>query len=231
LTIGLFRTITGFNEINKKLESISRQTENLVTLVKENHLNTKETISGFSLHINEKITELSKDAEEQIRNIDTTLLRICSSNFKEIEKVKSLITFYTEEVKNKKAAEHLLFVNTLVESDNSTQQLLGEGFLKYQEEDFTASIKIYKKILAIDFSNKEALCFFNASLYYQNPGDRTIFPGIKKDLIPLLKEKTLTKDEAATALNVLIGISREEGNADSLKQYQGALQQLEAGRK
>ncbi len=231
LTIDLFRTITGINEVNNELESISRQNENLVTLVQENQQNTKETISGFSLHLNEKITELSKDAEKRNRKFDIAFFDLRKSSRMEIDEVKSLITFYIEEVKNKKTAENLLFLNTLVESDIQIQQLLNEGSVKYRDEDFTAAVKVYRKILDIDPFNVEAICYFNASLYYQNPGDESNFSGIKNDLILLLKENVLTKDEELTVLNVLVGIKREEGNADSLIQYQDFLQKLAEDRK
>ncbi|MCD6397839.1 MAG: hypothetical protein J7L71_09890, partial [Spirochaetaceae bacterium] len=85
--------------------------------------------------------------------------------------------------------------------------------------------------LDIDSDNKEALCYFNASLYFQNPGDGSNFTGIKNDLIPLLEGNTLANEEERTALNVLIGISREEGKADSLQKYQDALHIFEDNRK
>ncbi len=229
--IHLFRIKTVFYEINKNLDSIFKQiennkintdlkTKNLLTFVQQNQLHTEEILSGYNLQLDTKIIQLSKDSDKQRRSLGIAL-----------DEVRSLILLEIEEVKNKKAVENLLSVNALVESDNSTQQLLGEGSLKYKDEDFTAAVKVYKKVLDIDSSNKKALCYFNASLYYQNPGDGSTFPGIKNDLIPLLEENALTIDEKVTALNVLIGISREEGNAAPLKQYQDALQQLEEGRK
>ena len=213
--ISIFQTKGIISEIDKSL-----------ILVQQNQLDLKEIISKLDLHLNEKIKELSSDTKEQIRNIGITLLEISISNSVELEKVKSLITFYTEEVKNKKEAEHLFFVNNMVESDISIHNLLRKGSINYKKEEFTEAVVVYKNILDIDPSNTEAICYFNASLYYQNPGDESNFSGIKNDLVLLLKENVLTKDEELTVLNVLIGIKREEGNADSLIQYQDALQKL-----
>lgn len=228
-TIDLFRTMTVFNKINMSLEGISKQSKNLLTIVQKNQQKTEEVLSGYNLQINNKITELSKETDKQAKSLGAALDEVRISNCREIEELKGLIVSYTEEVKEKKAAENLLVINALIESDNLTQQLLDEGSIEYEKEDFTAAVKVYKKILELNSSNKEALCFYNASLYYQNPGDGTTFPGIKNNLIPLLEGTTLTNDEKETALNVLLGISREEGNADSLKQYQHLLQLLEEG--
>ena len=229
--IDLFRTITGFNEINKKLESISKQTKNLITSIQKNQLNTEKIVSGFSLQINNKITELSEAADTQAGILGTALDEVRTSSLLQIEEVKSLIASYTEEVKNKKASENLLVVNALVESDILIQQLLSEGSVEYGEEDFTAAVKVYRNVLDIDPSNAEALCYFNASLYYQNPGDESKFSGLKKNLIPLLEGNLFPGDKELSALNVLLGISREEGDSVSIKQYQDALKKLEESRK
>lgn len=230
LTIDLFCTITGFNETNKKLESISSQTRNLVTLVQENQLNTNKTISDLSLQINNKITELSKDAEEQSWILSIAINDVKSSSLMEIEAVKNLIISYTEEVKKKKAVENLIAVNALVESEVLMQQYLSEGSFEYENENFTEAINVYKKIIDIDPTNAEAICYFNASMYFQNPGDGSNFPGIKKDLIFFLEGNTLTYDEERTTLNVLIGIGMEEGDLPSLEIYRDALHQLEDNR-
>ncbi len=192
-------------------KSVTLEINKTLNTLQQKQLNVEEIISKLDLKINKKIAVLSKDAEEQSSILGLAVIEAKTSSLVEIEKVKSLIMTYTEKVKTKNAAERLLIVNALVESDGPLQQFLSEGFIEYKKEDFTAAVKIYKKILYIDPSNTEALCYFNASLYYQNPADGSSLPGIKNDLIPLLEEKVLTKDEELTALNVLAGISREEG--------------------
>lgn len=209
-----------------RMEAVSSEIRMNLNLAQKNQLDTKEILSAYNLQLNTKIAELAKDTDRQNNVLCTALEGVRNSTLIEIGKVKSLLLSYTEEVKTEKAAERLLAVNALVESDNLTQQLLGEGSARYEKEDFTAAVKVYKKILDIDSTNTEALCYFNASLYYRNPGDGSNFSGIKNDLVSLLEEKALSKYEELTALNVLMGISREEGNAGSLKKYQDALQKL-----
>ncbi len=215
-TIFLFQVRATTLKINKSL-----------ILVQKNQLNLEEKISKYNLQLNKKITELTKETEEGNRNLGITLIKAGSSYLTEIEEVKSLIVFNTEAVNNKNAAEQLFRINALVEADNLIQQLLDEGALKYRGEDFTAAIKVYEKILDIDPSNTEALCYFNASLYYQNPGDGSNFPSMKSDLIPLVEEGELVGENKRNALLVLIGIGREEGDSTSLKQYEDSMFQME----
>ncbi len=218
VTVLFFQAKTAFLEINKSLNT-----------VQENQMNFETLISRFYLQLNQKIIELSKDTEDQNRNLGIALNKVKNSNLMAIGEVKNLIATYTAEVKNKNAVTRLLAVNALVESDGSTQQLLGEGTLKYNEGNFTEAIKVYRSILDADPSNTEALCYHNVSLYYQNPGDRSNFPGIRKNLIPLLEGDLISSNDKSMVLNVLLEISREESDSASMKQYQNALQQLEDG--
>ncbi len=184
-----FQAKNAFLEINKSLNIVQEKQVNLETL-----------ISKLDLQVNGTITELSNNSDKQNKILNIS-----------INGVKNLITSYTEELKNKNISERLVVVNALVESDSLVQQLLGDGALKYRAGNFTEAIQIYKKILDIDASNIEAVCFYNASLYYQNPGDSSIFSGIKTNLIPLLEDQAFTKNQERTALSILEGISMEEG--------------------
>lgn len=187
----------------------------------------QQKINESILKLDIRITKLLKVTEEGNKVLHDQYVLFSKRNIAEIKKLKTLV----KESLNKMALEkriHAQHENSrTVETDYSKQQLLKKGWELYKWNDFTASIKIYKKVLDIDPSNTESLIFYNASLYYQNPGDESNFSGIKKDLVPLIEDKKLTGDEERTALKVLIGISREEGDSTSLKRYQDALKQLE----
>lgn len=200
--------------VQQDLVLIQQNQQNLV-IIQQNQQNLEESIDNVDLQLTTKITELSKDTEKQ-RSVFGIALN----------KVKNLIVSYTEEAKNKNAAERLLAVNALVESDNSTKQLLSKGFFEYENENFPRAIKLYKEVLDMDSGNIKALCYHNASLYYRSPGDVSIFTGIKKSLIHLLEKKVLSKNEELTTLNVLMGISMEESDSVLQIKYQNALTQL-----
>ncbi len=117
-------------------------------------------------------------------------------------------------------------VNRSVEMDYRKQQLLEEGLLSYTREDYITAAEIYDKVLLIDPYNTEALCYSNASLFYRNPGDGSNYFRIKRDFVPLLELKDLPVDVEKTILDVLIGISLEEGSSDQTGKYQERLKML-----
>jgi tetratricopeptide (TPR) repeat protein len=180
-------------------------------LLFQNQQHIKNLVTKLNIQTNTKVIELTKAAEVRHNNLLTDLLVKFNLTRKEIGEMKNLLVSYKEEVQDKNTVESIEFINTTVETDNFLQQLLAEGFTKYQKENYSEALKLYKQILEIDDSNTEALCYYNASLYYQNPGDGSIFSEIKNDLIPLLEAKVLSKEEELTALNILIGIGLEEG--------------------
>ncbi len=190
----------------------------------------QQKINESILKLDIRITELLKVTEEGNKVLHDQYVLFSKRNFVEIKKLKTLI----RESLNKMALEkriHAQHENSrTVETDYSKQQLLKKGRAKYGDKDFTVSGKIYKRVLDIDSNDTEAILYYNASLYYQNPGDESNFPGIKKNLIPLIQSGELTAGEKKTALEVLAGINREAGDAESLEKYQRALSQPEAER-
>lgn len=236
--IFLFRMKSSSSDITESFDIINKEIKNnktntdikinkILTLVDKNQQNIEEIIGKLDLQLNSKMIELSRDNERQGKILGIALDEVQRSNLMEIEELKGLLASYKESVDNKNAVEHLLKINTLVESDVSIQQLLYEGSAEYSEGNYPASVKKYRKILDLDSSHAEALCYLNASLYYQNPGDGSNFSEIKNDLISLLDGDILSKDKKVIALNVLLGISHEEGNSDSINKYQENLKHLE----
>ena len=202
----------------KKLDLVIENQQKIETILFEN-----------SLHIITEITKLSRTIEEQSANLNDTQIGMQKLNKFEIDQIKSLIIAYSEEVKNINKIEKVDFTQRKAEADYSVHQLLIEGYIKYKAGDFSDAVKVYKKILEIDPSNTEALCYSNTALYYQNPGDSSNLSEIKNSLVPLLEGKILKENDERTVLRVLIGISMEEGNIVSLNIYKDALQKLEEG--
>ena len=229
-------------EIRKSRLSEADRLNNLIGSYIEETM--KDDTSGEMSEINDRLVSIYKEIEENKENTNQKnieLQRTIALNQKNTEKIISglelkLNAIFAElnkyaDNRSSSSEDLLSALNKAVESDYQKQQLLNKGSLEYENENFTEAIKVYKKILNIDSTNTKAQCYYNASLYYQNPGDGSNFPGIKNDLIPLLEGNGLTNDEKRTALNVLIGISREEGRVDSLQKYQDALHILEDNRK
>jgi len=193
-----------FENINKELTSINlilnKNTENIKYYIEEN-------IYKLDKQLKFQISGQSQKSDDQYRNLSLAI----------------------ESLKIDSESENLRSVITIVENDNLLQLLLKEGNSYYNKKDFVEAQKIYKKILDIDPNIKKALCYFSASQYYQNPGDSSNYYNIKNNLIPLINKNILTKEVNVTALNVLLGISREEGDTELQIYYKDALLQVGEG--
>ncbi len=185
-------------------------TETLIVVQKNQH-NIEENILKFDLKLNTRMDELFLKTMDQIISIKSLKQVIESKGISEVKELKDLFNVYLEQVEKHIAAERLLVLKETVESDFLIQALLDQGFSRYRNKDFTEALKIYKEILDMDSKNKKAICYFYASLYYQNPGDSTHYSDIKTNLSLLLEIDVLTKEEELTLLNILKGISLEEG--------------------
>lgn len=172
----------------------------------------EERFVKLSLNLNISIEELLLKIMHQSKSLNRLIEDIGSKGLIEVKELKDILFIYIEEGEKYKAAERLRTSRVTVESDLLVQTLFDKGLKKYSNKEYTGAVKIYKEILDINPNNKEAIFYFYASLYYQNPGDSTHYSNIKDNLAPLLEADILTKEEESTVLNILKGISLEEGN-------------------
>ena len=224
--IDIFFTNKYISQSKKYFVYCQNESNKFISLINERQKKTEKNIFKSNSQQTLNIENFINNKDKKNQNLLNNILDTENDNKKLIEQIHLILDSYITEADNTDNNE-----NRIIESDFLLQTLLDQGFLTYSNNDFTEAVKIYKKILDIDSDNKEALCYFNASLYFQNPGDESNFFKIKKRLIPLFETKTLLDDKKLTALNVLIGISREEGNADSLKHYQDSLLMLKEDNK
>ncbi|MCF6335829.1 MAG: hypothetical protein L3J12_08820 [Spirochaetales bacterium] len=231
-------------ETDKKIEQLYRITE-------ENHEDLENLIILFESEVNRNITDSSMGLSKETTSAFERLERSFSYYFRTMEILTSdlheklqenllenssrlgadfsLILKYLTDASSNKIAVALSSVSRSVEMDYKKEQMLEEGFLRYTEEDYTAAVKIYEKVLYLDPDNAEALCYSNASLFYRNPGDGSNYYKIKRDIVPLLDLNDLPVDVEKTVLDLLIGISREEGSSDQTGKYQAMLNMLTGG--
>lgn len=174
--------------------------------------NIEKNISKFDLKFNTKLDELLIKLKDQSISLNSLSKHIGSKEFPEVKELKNLLFVYIENFEKYLADEKQIASIETVEADFLIQVLLNQGFLKYSNKIFTEAVKIYKEVLDLDSKNREALCYFYASLYYQNPGDSSHYLDIKNNLTPLLEAAILTEEEESTVLNILKGISLEEGS-------------------
>ena len=220
--VNIFFTNKHILQSKKYFVYFQNESEKFISLINERQEKTEKNISKSNSQLTSNIEVFLSTKDKQNQTLLNNILDTGYNNRKLIEQIHLFPDSYITETDNTDNNE-----NTIIESDFLLQTLLDQGFSTYSNNDFTKAVKIYKKILDIDSDNKEALCYFNASLYFQNPGDESNFFKIKKALLPLLETKTLSSDQKLTTLNVLIGISREEGDSAFIKQYQDDLQELE----
>ena len=192
-------------ETGKNRKNINIQIEKLINLVESSQKTTEKNIAKLNSQLLASIEFFFNSRRKQNLNL-----------------LKDIITRETYLILNsyRDGSTHAdNFENINIESDNLIQQLLSEGFTKYNNGEFTKSLGIYKKILDINTSNTEALCYYNASLFYQNPGDGSNYYSMKKDLVPLLEAGNLPVEMEKTILNLFIGINMEEGNSYQSEKY------------
>jgi len=223
--IDIFFTNKYILQSKKYFSYIQNENEKFISLINVSQEKTEKKISKSNSQLASNIEVFLSTKDKQNQTLLNNILDTGNDNKKLIEQIHLFLDSYIVEGDNTDNNE-----NKIIESDFLLHTLLVQGFSTYSNNDFTKAVKIYKEILDIDSENKEALCYFNASLYYQNPGDESNFFKIKKALL-LLETKKLSDDKKLTVLNVLIGISREEGDSASIKQYKDALQELEEGNK
>ncbi len=184
----------------------------ILIMVQKNIVNIEETIAKFNLHLNDRMDELLIKTMDQSISIKALKKDIENKRIPEVKELKDFLIDNLEKVEKNTIAERLLVSKETVESDFLLQTLLDQGFSKYSDKNFAEAVKIYIKVLDIDSKNREAVCYFYASLYYQNPGDSTHYSDIKNSLTPLLETDVLSEEEESTVLTILKGISLEEGN-------------------
>ncbi len=197
-----------------KLDMQYKEIINTETQIKvQNNLhNIEENISKLDSKFNTGIDELLIKSQDQSISLNSLSKDIRSKKFPEVKELKDLLFVYIDNVEKYIANEKQVALIETVEADFLIQILLDQGFSRYSNKDFTEALKIYKEVLDLDSKNKKALCYFSASLYYQNPGDSTHYSVIKNKLTPLLEADVLTEEEKSTVLNILKGISLEEGS-------------------
>ena len=119
--------------------------------------------------------------------------------------------------------------NKIVESDYKKQQLMEEGMALYSREEYGKSAELFNRILNDDPENQHAAVYYWASVFRQNPGDESIFTGIEENLTPLIGSTQLGREEEHTVLEVLEGISREQGNDTAVERYGNMLKKMDGG--
>ena len=188
-------------EILKKLDMQYKEIKDTETIIKvqENLRSIEENISKLDLHLNTRIDKIIKAMDQSI-SFNNLIEDIGSKESPEVKELKDL--------------EGKLLVDSIetVEADFLIQKLLDQGFFKYSNKNFTEALKIYKEVLDLNPGNSEAICYFYISLYYQNPGDSTHYSDIKNNLTPLIQADILIEKEKSTVLNILKGISLEDGS-------------------
>jgi len=162
-------------------------------------------------NIEENISKLLLETKDQNISLNNLNKDISSKDFPEVKELKDLLFVYIDNIEKYIAYKKQVASIETVEADFLIQTLLDRGFLKYNNKNFTEAIKIYKEVLNLDSKNAKAICYFSASLYYQNIGDSTHYSDIKNNLIPLLEADILFKEEEKTIINILKGIRLEEG--------------------
>ncbi len=90
-------------------------------------------------------------------------------------------------------------------------ELYAEGKAVFKEGRYSDSLEIYKKLLVLDGSSAEAVVFYNASLFYLNPGDESNYFVIKKSLEAVAADKKCGQDLQQIIRDIFAAISREEG--------------------
>ncbi len=119
--------------------------------------------------------------------------------------------------------------NKIVENDYKKQQLMEEGAALYSREEYGKSAELFNRILNDDPENQHAAVYYWASVFRQNPGDESIFTGIEENLTPLMGSTQLGREEEHTVLEVLEGISREQGNDTAVERYGNMLKKMDGG--
>ena len=167
--------------------------------------------------------------------IDSGIKRLAQVSFEESSRLCTLAVDVRKEMK-KNILEGAVPVGVdpsadgkLVEQDYRKQKLLTEGKNLYGRGAFGKSASVYRKVIALDPAATNAIIYYSASLYYQNPGDESTYHTAKKNLVPLLETKDLPAGEKRIILDVLAGISREEGDTASLGRYQRMQKQMAGG--
>lgn len=113
-------------------------------------------------------------------------------------------------------------------NDYRIQTLMEEGAGFYGDKDYGRAAAAFKKILGYDGENRRALVYYCASVFKLNPGDETETGKLKKILEPLTVEGQLEGRDRYTAIEVLQGISVEEGDSAAAQKYAWLLKKMEA---
>ncbi len=210
-------------------EDLKHQNENILTSLK--FIQSKQLVIQKNITL---IPGLLSNQEEKIVEkiliVENTVLKLERQYFNRIKKFKIEIVSSLDQINADVHFNGKIHREDwkIAESDSTINKLLQKGKMLYEKKEFTEAKPEYKKILTLNPGQKEALIYYNASLYYLNPGDESTFPGIKKRLVPLIEEKDLGGEGKRTVFTVLLGISREDGDRASEKKYEAALKHLEA---
>ncbi len=168
----------------------------------------KSITSGFSSASEERknISSAAADLLERAEKITVSYLAALSGSVSDIKKILPLpVSGETEE----DAAAKL--------------RLMEEGKELYENKNFPGSLSVFRKILGIDPENTYAEIYADASLYYINPGDGSVYPRIKRLFVPLADSRSIGRKERAVVLEVLEGICREENNIEAAERYRNIL--------
>ena len=115
-------------------------------------------------------------------------------------------------------------------NDYKRQVLMEEGTGFYGDKNYGRAAAAFKKVLGFDGENRLALVYYCASVFKLNPGDDTETRKLKKILEPLTGDSRLEWKERYTAIEVLQGISIEEGDSAAAHKYADLLKNMEADR-
>ncbi len=183
-------------------------------------------------NINKKIDQNKIDTDLKIEEMTKLLLRNEKNNKDLFSTFRMQLKAAVSELsKNGKAdtgmsGNELNAIDRTAENDAVNQQLNTEGKVDFNKKNFTEARNLFQKVLNTDPKNTEALLYYHAALYYQNPGDESSFFAIKKSLGSILEGNECTKDQKRIILPVLLGISIEEGNKIMEDKYRTAIKLL-----
>ena len=94
------------------------------------------------------------------------------------------------------------------------KDLYAEGKALFQAARYSDSIDLYKRLLILDSTSTEAIVYYNASLFYLNPGDESNYYRIRKSLESALTKQDCREDLQQIIRGVYRSISREDEGSE-----------------
>jgi len=211
-------------------EDLKQRNKNILTSLKFIQ-SRQQVIQKNIIVIPELLSSQEGKIVEKILMVKNTALKSERQYFNQLKKFRIEIDSSLDQIDEDVHFHEKIHQEELgiAESDATINDLLQKGKMLYEKKEFAKAEQEYRKILTLNPGQTEALVYYSASLYYLNPGDESNYHTAKKNLVPLLETKDLPAVEKRTILDVLAGISREEGDTASLEKYQRMQKQMEGG--